>query len=111
MNQDPDPIEPDLTRSKITFAVNGNKMALDAKMIPKLFVAYVAAKRAEYYAGVDAARCDDSTSAKACFKETFRVELRHAMNDRSKIKDWMENNMDVADEKADEISVLHELKP
>lgn len=108
MIQHPDPIEP-ISNGKMTFSVNGNRLPLQAEMIPKLFVAYVAAKRAEYYAGVDAARCDDNAAAKTCFEQVFEEELRHAMRDRSAITDWMENNMDIADEPADEIGVLYEL--
>jgi hypothetical protein len=68
-------------------------------MVPKLFVAYVAARRALYYAGVDDARNP------GCFEHVFHEEIRHATRDRSEITDWMENNMDVSDEPCDEIGV------
>lgn len=100
MLQDPNPIDPVKT-GRIVFAINGNKVPFDAEMIPKLFVAYVAAVRAEYYAGVDAARGDD-------FGTVFHEEIRHAMRDRSELVDWLENNMDWHTEKADEIGVLYE---
>jgi len=99
MNQDPNPVDP-AKAGTITFSVNGNKVPFPAEMIPKLFVAYVAAIRAEYYAGVD-----DSKNP-GCFEQVFHEEIRHAMRDRSEVKDWMENNMDVHLEKADEIGVL-----
>lgn len=70
-------------------------------MVPKLFVAYVAAIRARYYACADAAK-----GAKQPLSEIFHEEVRHAMRDRSEIADWMGNNMDVHLEPADEIGVL-----
>lgn len=106
MKQHPDPIEPFIVGS-IQLAVNGNPFPFPVEMIPKLFVAYVAALRAEYYAGVDAARCDTKEAGRACFEQIFHEEIRHAMRDRSEIRDWMENNMDVENEKADEIGVAY----
>lgn len=106
MLQDPNPVEP-LKVGTITFAINGDPVPFPAEMIPKLFVAYVAAQRAEYYAGVDAARCDDEASSRACFEQVFHEEIRHAMRNRSEIEDWMANSMDVATEKADEIGVMY----
>jgi hypothetical protein len=86
---------------KIVFAVDGQKVPFPAEMIPKLFVAYVAAMRAEYYAGVDDARNP------GCFEQVFHEEIRHATRVRSEIKDWMENNMDVHLEPCAEIGVLY----
>lgn len=76
-----DPIEP-VKCGTIHFAIDGVPFRFPAEMIPKLFVAYVAAQRAEYYAGVDAARCDTKEEARACFEEVFHQEIRHATRDR-----------------------------
>ncbi len=100
MNQDPNPTDPSKAGA-ITFAVNGNKVPFAAEMIPKLFVAYVAAMRAEYYAGVDDARNP------GCFEQVFHEEIRHAIRERSEIKDWLENNMDWHKEPAEEIGVAY----
>lgn len=110
MNQHPDPIEP-VKCGRIQFAVNGNPIPFDAEMIPKLFVAYVAAQRAEHYAGVDAARCDTAEAGHACFDQVFHEEIHHALRDRSEIADWMANNMDVEDEPCDEIGVAYIRNP
>ena len=85
------------------FAVNGNRLTFPAEMIPKLFVAYVAAARAEYYASADCAK-----SSKANFDDIFHEEIRHAMRDRSELVDWLENNMDWHTEPADEIGISYE---
>jgi len=100
MIQDPNPVDP-VKCGELVFAINGNPIGFPAEMIPKLFVAYVAAVRAEYYAGVD-----DSKSP-GCFDQVFSEEVRHAIRDRSEIKDWMDNNMDVEDEPCDEIGILY----
>lgn len=100
--------------AKIRFAINGNPIPFDASMIPKLFVAYVAAERAKYYAAHDAAKSvdafDENAKAKErqTFEQVFHEEVRHAIRDRSEIVDWMGNNMDVHLEPCDEIGTLVE---
>jgi hypothetical protein len=101
-----DPIDP-VKCGEPVFAINGNPINFPADMIPKLFVAYVAAVRAEYYAGVDAARCDTKEAGWAEFDAVFDVEVKHALRDRSEIKDWMENNMDVHLEPCAEIGCYY----
>jgi hypothetical protein len=104
MKQDPNPIDPKEGVFEMRFAVNGTPFPFPSAMIPKLFVAYVAAIRAEYYAGVDDARNP------GCFEQVFHEEVRHAMRDRSEIADWLGNNMDIHTEKADEIGIVLERK-
>lgn len=98
MIQDPNPIDVE-NPGKFTLSINGTPIGFPSDMIPKLFVAYVAAMRAEYYAGVDDAKNP------GCFEQAFHEEVRHAIRDRSEIRDWMENNMDTTDEPCDEIGV------
>lgn len=104
MNQHPDPVEP-VNTGKIVFSINGVRVPIDAEMIPKLFVAYIAAERAEYYAGVDAARCEETEGANACFARVFREEVNHALQDRDELEDWLANNTNWASERTDGITV------
>lgn len=104
MIQDPNPTDPVKT-GKVVFSINGVRVPIDAEMIPKLFVAYIAAERAEYYAGVDAARCDEAEGANARFARVFREEVNHALRHREEIVDWTENNTNWSDEKTDGIIV------
>ena len=100
MKQDPNPTDPIETGS-FKLAINGNPIPFSADMVPKLFVAYVAAVRARYYACADAAK-----NPAVNLEQVFMEEVRHAMRDRDEIADWMANNMDVHLEPAGEIGVL-----
>ena len=106
MLQHPDPIEPN-TPGKLVFSVNGEKYPFDEDTIPGLFVAYVAAQRAKYYAGVDAFRCDGNASARETFDQSFKEEVNHALRDRLEIRDWMDNNMDAEKSDVSAISVTY----
>lgn len=106
MIQDPNPIDPKPTGT-IELSVDGVRYPFPVETIEPLFCAYVAALRAEYYASVDAARCDDQKTGNETFDASFIGEIRHAMRDRSEIAGWMSNNMDVHQANTDAIGVRY----
>lgn len=73
-------------KKRYTIEVNGQPLSFDADQIPSLFLTYIAAERAEYYAALDESR------DKINFAEAFSAEMRHAKRNRDEITDWLENN-------------------
>ena len=61
-------------------------ITIDAEDAPKLYVAYLAAMRAEYYARLDAARDG------ADFQTSFDYEYRNGLRDPDELEDWRANN-------------------
>jgi len=70
---------------QIQITVDGALLPFDIEKIPALFVAYMAAKRVEYYANIDEAKGDS-------FQVIFKHELRQTLKDPADIRDWAESN-------------------
>ncbi len=63
---------------------------VEADLIPELFVAYVAAMRAQHYAEGDVAK-----GAEKDFAVPFHFEYRYACTHSEEIKEWLGNSIDL----------------
>lgn len=87
----------------VTFS-DGNEFLVPATV--------VAEERAAYFAGVDAARDFDSTTAsyKEIFDRVYKEELEYTIGDNFELKDWAWNNMDWQDVKNQAIHLTPKIR-
>ena len=80
--------------------IDGKKVTIDGGKVPELYVAYIAAIRADYYAELDSGRGYGEYDK--IFQEEFNIGLRHL----DMIEDWRENNTDLPVKISEDILVI-----